>query len=181
MRRWVWKFLAHPWHRHSINSVSPKLSEQADHDAGSQPVLCGRVHSTGLCPLSQDQPSVLHLLSRLLPVDPCEQQPPHHPQPPGLEPPHAHQWEGTGCSDTGCVCGDAVWEGGDRVDGAQWSRAWTLVPRRPGWDTWFHQWLDMWIFASHLITLRFVSLLYREAEMLKWDNRWNMLSTELGM
>ena len=31
MRR-VWKFLAHTWHRHSINSVSPKLSKQADQE-----------------------------------------------------------------------------------------------------------------------------------------------------
>ncbi|XP_040483359.1 olfactory receptor 2B6-like, partial [Ursus maritimus] len=82
--------LTHPCDRHPINYVSSKLFKQADHSAGPQPVCRDRVHSPGLRPQPQDRRSALHLLSRLLPAHPHEQQPPHRPRPPGPPPPHTH-------------------------------------------------------------------------------------------
>ena len=79
-----------PWHQNPINHISSKLFKQAEHNAGTQPVHCDRIHPVGLCLKPQDRSSALHLLSSLLPADPCEQQPPHHPHPPGHMPPHAN-------------------------------------------------------------------------------------------
>ena len=67
------------WHQNPKYHIFPKLFKQAVQNAGTQRVHCGRIHPVGLCLEPQDQSSALHLLSSLLPADPCEQQPSHHP------------------------------------------------------------------------------------------------------